>query len=415
MNSFASWNRPVFVHGTHPWGGSCNDSAGAPADSENGFKHSLEKTPYIFADADTMSPFSLTESIGCWLRERWQAEMALNRVLSGFSGSNWLDLCNRRQKTERDPVSGGRVCVWTNSSLLTAARIFPGVGARLLQKCLAEWPIRFADPSRFGPPQAGTSPRISFILPVGGGSARIPQFRLSAASLLAQVDCPLEIIVVEYSVKSCFGAEVPKGCTYHHLPAAPQVDGYNKSAAMNAGVRLAKADVVVLLDADMVVPERLAAWLTERFDHHPDLAAMRFARLIFYVGEADSREMDPEGALRVPKQIKFVNQNTPMPLAVRKSAYEEIGGHDEAFVGWGGEDIEFLSRLRTLRCSEGGRVPIVHIWHPSAPQKANGHYNSDLLARTLQIPPEVRIAELRGNDSSNSQPRIPFHKPGCLT
>ena len=357
-----------------------------------------------------MSRPSLAEAIGCWLRERWRAEVALNRFLSGLSGMTWLDLCNRSQRIEKDPVSGGRVCLWTGSSLLTAARIFPRVGARLLQKCLVEWPIRFADRSPAWPSAA--IPRVSFILPVGGGSDRIPQFRLSIASLLAQVDCPCENIVVEYSVNACYGPAVPKGCIYHHMPADPQLEGYNKSAAMNVGVQLARADVVVLLDADMVVPERLAAWLRERFEQHPELAAMRFARLIFNADETDSRAMIPSGQLVVPKRIKFVNQNTPMPLAIRKSAYDEIGGHDESFVGWGGEDVEFLSRLRTLRCSEGGRLPIVHIWHSFAPQKANGHRNLDLLKRTLKLAPETRIRRLcnaRGSDHSPAiaLPRVP--------
>jgi len=89
------------------------------------------------------------------------------------------------------------------------------------------------------------------------------------------------------------------------------------------------------------------------------------------------------------------HQNTPMPLAVRKRAYDAIGGHDESFVGWGGEDVEFLSRLRTLWCSEGGRVPIVHVWHPFAPQKANGHRNLELLSRALSLSPEQRITQLR--------------------
>jgi glycosyltransferase involved in cell wall biosynthesis len=259
--------------------------------------------------------------------------------------------------------------------------------------------MQFADGTTAWP--SASNPQISFILPVGGGSDRIPHFRLSVASLLAQVDCPCEIIVVEYSAQACYAAAVPMNCTYHHLPADPQVDGYNKSAAMNAGVRLARAEVVVLLDADMVVPQRLAAWLRERFERHPDLSAMRFARLIFNFDENDSRAMIPSGPLVVPQQIKFVNQNTPMPLAFRKCDYESIGGHDESFVGWGGEDVEFLSRLRTLKCSEGGRVPIVHVWHPFAPQKATGHGNLELLKQTLKLSPETRIVRLR--------------ESGCLT
>jgi hypothetical protein len=342
-----------------------------------------------------MAGSPLTERIGCWLRERWRAEVAMNGVMSHLSRMTWLDLCNRHQRIIYDPVSGGRICDWTGSSLLTAARVFPRVGARLLEKCLAEWPMQLVDAAPAWP--RAPAPRVSFILPVGGSGDRIPHFHLSAASLLAQIDCPCEIIVVECSVKACYGPAVPKGCIYEHISADPQVEGYNKSAAMNVGVQLARADVVVLLDADMIIPARLAAWLAERFERNSNLAAMRFARLIFNFDEADSRAIDPSGPLVVPEGIQFVNQNTPMPLAIRKSAYERIGGHDESFVGWGGEDVEFLSRLQTLSCSEGGRVPIVHVWHPFAPQKANGHRNLNRLNRALCLAPEVRIARLRNS------------------
>lgn len=343
--------------------------------------------------ADTMKGPSLAEKAGCWLRERWRAEVALNTVSSSLSGKSWLDLCNRCERIEADPVSDGRICNWTGSSLLTAPRIFPRVGARLLHKCLIDWPIRLTDRPPAWPSAA--IPRVSFILPVGGGTERLPQFRLSVASLLAQLDCPCEIIVVEYSPDACYEPVVPNNCVYHHVPADPCVAQYNKAAAMNAGVRIARADVLVLLDADMLVPAQLAAWLTERFEQHPDLDAMRFARLIFNTDEADARRMVPSGPFVVPQRIQFVMQNTPMPLAIRKAAYDQIGGHDESFVGWGGEDVEFLSRLRTLRCSEGGRVPMVHVWHAFAPQKANGHRNLDHLTRTLSLTPEVRIARLK--------------------
>ncbi len=342
---------------------------------------------------DQLRASPLRERLGCWLRERCQAELALNRASSWLSGQTWLDLCNRGQRLEPDPISGGRVCHWTGSSLLTAPRLFPQVGARLLRKCLQEWPIQLA--GLLPPGSPAEQPRVSFIVPVGGDSSRIPHFQMSVASLRAQSDCPCEIIVVEHSVEACYRAAVPPECRYLHVPADPQAAGYNKAAAMNAGVRLARAEILVLVDADMLVPRRLAAWVTERFAQYPQLAAMRFARFIFNTDETDSGRLVDSGPFVVPPRIQFVIQNTPMPLATRRVAYDEIGGHDESFVGWGGEDIEFLSRLRTLSLSEGGRIPIVHVWHPFAPQKANGHRNQEFLDQALSVAAEVRMTRLK--------------------
>lgn len=63
--------------------------------------------------------------------------------------------------------------------------------------------------------------------------------------------------------------------------------------------------------------------------------------------------------------------NSPLGvLVVARPAWETLGGFDERFTGWGGEDGAFLRAARTL--VDVRRLPgeIVHLWHPIASDKA---------------------------------------------
>lgn len=56
-------------------------------------------------------------------------------------------------------------------------------------------------------------------------------------------------------------------------------------------------------------------------------------------------------------------------MAISAAGFEAIGGMDEGFVGWGGEDNEFWDRCLTLPTWIWGYEPIVHLWHRSQPLK----------------------------------------------
>jgi hypothetical protein len=85
-------------------------------------------------------------------------------------------------------------------------------------------------------------------------------------------------------------------------------------------------------------------------------------------------------------------------LAIRRDAYFRIGGFDERFVDWGGEDDEFFDRCRVLKQYDFGYLPFIHLWHEPQPTKSSPvrDRNLNLLAKLLQIPPEERIRELKG-------------------
>jgi hypothetical protein len=63
-------------------------------------------------------------------------------------------------------------------------------------------------------------------------------------------------------------------------------------------------------------------------------------------------------------------------MLIRRSAYEELNGFSEDFVGWGFEDTEFgvraMNQLRVLNLFRTGE-PLLHIDHPVSPYKSDEH------------------------------------------
>jgi GT2 family glycosyltransferase len=119
--------------------------------------------------------------------------------------------------------------------------------------------------------------------------------------------------------------------------------------------------------------------------------------------------MQRTGELRTEHGVKDIMQNFPGgSLGVRREVYHAIGGMDESFEGWGGEDNEFLDRLNTTNVFQGGFLPAVHLWHASRPSKGVAdNPRLALLARKREQSPEERIADLL------KQPANEARQPGC--
>ncbi len=345
---------------------------------------------------------TLKNKLGCWANERWRSEFILSSpILSKAVGKSWLDLRNRHEAISIDPRSKGRICHWADSSPLTVARIFPELGARLLQQSLQDWPVRFQT-SASASELSRQAPDVSIILAIRG-LGRLRLLRTVLPSLLAQRDCSVEIIVVEQSSHPEFINEVPSGVRYLHTPIPEGTMPFNRSWALNAGARLAQGRCLILHDADMVVPDRYAASVSERLTD--EMPAVRLARYIFYLDQTTSENLMKSHNFDGIYAIDRVVQNNPTPFAVTRKAYYQIGGHDESFFGWGGEDNEFLDRLRTLPISEGSYLPIIHLWHPEAPNRS-GDRNAALLQRRLAEPAHERIRKLARMEFGGDTPSV---------
>jgi hypothetical protein len=321
--------------------------------------------------------------LGCWLHERWKTELAM----CPFGAIDWLDLCNRHEVLSHDKNSGGRICEWRDSSQLTVSRVFPDVGRRLLMACLRHWPVAL----NFDEPVAYSKHPEASVLVAVGGTDRIRQFRTVLASLRAQSHSSMEIIVVEHSDTPELNNDLPRDIRYVHIPKTPE-DGFNKSKALNVAAGHAHGRCLLIHDADYVVPRD---YVSECCRVLKNVHGVRPSRFNFHLDERSTFEFTEARELPCRPCPEFVVQNNPTPMALRAESYWEIGGHDESFIGWGGEDVEFLSRLRTLSVCEGGWLPTIHLWHPPAPRKASGHRNQRQQDELLATDPQVRIERLR--------------------
>lgn len=348
-----------------------------------------------------MNYSTIKQQLGCWLHERWRTEFVLRAPrLASAMGLTWQDLCNRHERIGADEVSSGRVCFWEYSSQLTVARLTPEIGGRLLTHCMKEWPVSFT-PSSDAMPR--TTPDISVIVGVRG-TARTAQFQGCLASLRAQRNVAHEVIVVEQSWTREYHELVPNDVVYIHQQATHPDMPYNRSWALNMGARAARGKVIVLHDADMVVPRDFCRAILDRMTDGVD--ALRLPRFIFYLDEPTSSYTQQSLALPQAPRVDTIVQNTRTPIAVTTDAYESVGGHDEAFYGWGAEDDEFMDRLRTRNVAEGA-LPIVHLWHPVAPNRL-GDRNEPLIDQRRNITPADRIAELSRRDWGRDVPSIPW-------
>jgi hypothetical protein len=331
---------------------------------------------------------TLRQKVGCWVFERWRAEAALRIPVAGRLGLSWLDLRNRHERLERT-ANDSRRCLWADSSFLTVARVFPRVGGRLLARGVHEWPFRMADPNRLA--DSAPDPELSVVLPVGGDD-RIRLLRPVLSAFAGQLGARVEVVIVEHATTPSAALSTVPGIRRVHLPREERQE-FNKSQALNAGVRASRAPFLLLHDGDIIPPQGYARTVVDVL--REGWEAIRPLRFLFHFEEGATERFITSGGADLPMEQPWVQQNNPgASTAMTRAAYDRIGGHDESFRGWGGEDLEFLDRLQTVRLFPGAFVPAIHLWHAAAPRKASGDRNLAQTAGLRAVPVAERIARL---------------------
>lgn len=172
------------------------------------------------------------------------------------------------------------------------------------------------------------------------------------------------------------------------------VDGlFNRSAAVNTAARLAGDwDVAVLIDADVILnPQRVKDAVelahetgrvilphTRRFDlGRPWSVLLRSGHEAEAFRSYVNGEAEPTARwLRraVPRMYDDANGNPSVSsvVVIPRRAWDEIGGFDESFRGWGYEDTAFAAAAETFAGIT--RVPgdVWHFWHPTAREGKRG-------------------------------------------
>lgn len=262
-----------------------------------------------------------------------------------------------------------------STSSIHLCDMFPTFGRWLLQKAIGTWEFRLAETVDF----SGT-PQISFVIP-HRGCVRQPLLEAtirSIASLPGAVEC---IVVEQDETKKL--ESLPGNTRHIHAPHPSNDQGWHKCYAFNVGVRAAKADIVVCHDGDVLVPTGYWDVIRRHLVEH-DTPVAYTQRFLFYLSRGTTdRILDKNSTTGLAHETpECVKQNwTGGTLAITKNAYWEIGGFDESFTGWTGEDREFYDRCKAIDGWFHGYVPFLHLWHP--PQ--TGRSNADERIRAAQF------------------------------
>jgi glycosyltransferase involved in cell wall biosynthesis len=141
---------------------------------------------------------------------------------------------------------------------------------------------------------------------------------------------------------------------YIDLPG-PKTDS-RSGAARNTGARVSTGERLIFLDSDMVADPDFVAAHTERAErrtayygfrrHYPQEYVQPYHEPLNFSNLqarslADSRLSGYAGWQNPELYLHFLSCNYSMAADV----FCELGGHDERFVGWGGEDIDLGFRL----------------------------------------------------------------------
>lgn len=312
----------------------------------------------------------------------------LPRFVMAAHRGRWISMRNRHEHIESN--GHGIRCDWQFTSELHIAKVYPSAGTRLMGVALEDWPIGRTEAA----PNVSGTPDVSFVIG-HRGMARLPHLLECLRSIAASDGVAIECLVIEQSPQSQIHARLPSWVRYEHTPVAADYP-YNRAWTLNAGVQLARGPIVVLHDNDMLVPRRYAAELLARVADGARFVDLK--RFTFYLHEDQTRRIFDGAALR-PAPSVIVQNLRGASIAATREAYREIGGFDEEFLGWGGEDNDFWDRAEAAGgVDDFGYLPFVHLFHAPQPEKLEGReapavrrYHDHI----SEIPPIERIRRLR--------------------
>jgi predicted glycosyltransferase involved in capsule biosynthesis len=237
-----------------------------------------------------------------------------------------------------------------------------------MQRTLRDWPIvlNAGRASELDQPV-----QVSFIIG-HRGRARVPHLLATLRSIAAQRNVTFECVVVEQSNEPEVENLMPPWVRYVHTPLRWADMPYSRSWAFNVGADLAHGNLLILHDNDMLVPQDYASqMLARRKEGHEVINVKRF---VFYLAKEHSEKIMISEAVLLDNVPESVVQNLEAggSFGISRDAYLAIGGFDESFVGWGGEDNEFWERAQTRKVWPHGYLPVLHLWHENHPHKVLG-------------------------------------------
>lgn len=147
----------------------------------------------------------------------------------------------------------------------------------------------------------------------------------------------------------------------------PPREAWSPGRARNLGAEQITGKVVVFNDADSICPPEQIREAVRLAEEAPGLvfAYDLYVRLdeseSEMVRRLDTAEQDEWFAW--PHQQLIHNSGSMACVAISRACFEQVGGFDESYEGWGYEDLDFAQRCGTLWPNRRVSGPVFHLWH----------------------------------------------------
>lgn len=213
------------------------------------------------------------------------------------------------------------------------------------------------------------------------------RIKVSMDSLNIQNNKLFEVVFVDYGSDQQFSSEL-KGlfkkyefAKYYYLNVQQQL--WNKSRALNFGIKHANGSYIFIADVDIIFHPAAVGELINRASFK-DFLLFRMG----YLDQSESSKLLQEVKFEELKPNRFGNVNG-MILAA-KELFFRINGYDEFFHFYGSEDVDLYSRLTNagFKSQLVKDVFFYHNWHVSYELS-----DSNKLSKTPKLSNAIRINE----------------------
>lgn len=145
---------------------------------------------------------------------------------------------------------------------------------------------------------------------------------------------------------------------------------FSRSGSRNLAAELAGDwDVAAFVDADTLV--RDSAAVLQAIDRASNTGRVVIPHDEYLALSARGTELVLAGRATGWRMILRRVEGVPLGvIVVPRQAWRTLGGFDERFTGWGGEDVAFARAARTLVGVDRLAGQIWHLWHPRDTTKA---------------------------------------------
>ncbi|WP_282171260.1 galactosyltransferase-related protein [Cytobacillus firmus] len=163
---------------------------------------------------------------------------------------------------------------------------------------------------------------------------------------------------------------------------------FSRSEAINEAAKKATRDIYVISDADFFYDPKI---ITRGIDLLKEHAWIIPYNRIHYIQPGSTKkiiESNPIWPLSVKVESHLENREKVGGLnIIPRKYFEEVGGFDERFIGWGLEDRAFANTVNTI-CGNFARMDaeVFHLWHSTQNVENNPNYHDSrlLFQRYLQ-------------------------------